>query len=375
MVMLDIVQKHKSRVAVVISAAVFLFGVMTGPVLQAPYASAATNAELRAKAAELQAQINENNAHIKDLKEQAATLEGKLAELSAEMSNISSQIELTSVKIDDLTGQLDTAQQELDKQKDILKSSIRALYKKGGASTLELLASADSFSEFMNEQEYLERIKTAVQASAEQVIALKQQIESQKAEQVTLLAAQEGQRQTLASKQREQQTLLDITKGQAANFASAVETLRSQQAEINAQISVTGQIDYTQTSSYPWANYEPWSFNGCKVDPWGMCVRQCVSYTAWKVAQTGRTMPYWGGRGNANEWDDNARSEGIPVDRSPKAGDIAISNSGYYGHAMFVEAVLGDGRIRVSQFNYELQGRYSEMTINVGSLVFIHFPY
>jgi surface antigen len=104
-----------------------------------------------------------------------------------------------------------------------------------------------------------------------------------------------------------------------------------------------------------------------------MYMRQCVSYTAWKVAASGRHMPYWGGIGNANQWDDNARRAGIPTDGSPRVGDVAISNSGYYGHAMYVEAVFGDGTIYVSQYNASWTGTYSEARINKGSLVFIHF--
>jgi surface antigen len=88
-------------------------------------------------------------------------------------------------------------------------------------------------------------------------------------------------------------------------------------------------------------------------------------------------MPGWGwsARGNANQWDDNARAAGIPVDGSPRAGDVAISNSGFYGHAMYVESVNGDGTINISQYNANLDGRYSvRYNLNPAGLVFIHFP-
>jgi surface antigen len=101
--------------------------------------------------------------------------------------------------------------------------------------------------------------------------------------------------------------------------------------------------------------------------------RECVSYTAFKVWQSGRYMPYWGGRGNANRWPTNARNAGIPVDGEPRVGDVAISLSGYYGHAMYVERVNGDGTIKVSQYNYGIRGEYSEMTISKSGLYFIHF--
>ncbi len=110
------------------------------------------------------------------------------------------------------------------------------------------------------------------------------------------------------------------------------------------------------------------------IDSWGMFNRECVSYTAWKVAESGRYMPYWGGIGNANQWDDNARAYGIPADGSPRAGDVAIKNSQPYGHAMYVEGVNSNGTINISQYNASLDGRFSRVyNMSPGGLVFIHF--
>lgn len=98
--------------------------------------------------------------------------------------------------------------------------------------------------------------------------------------------------------------------------------------------------------------------------------RECVSYTAYKIS-TRRTMPYWGGHGNASQWPDNARAIGIPVDGTPKVGDVAVLMTGV-GHTMYVEAVLGD-TITVSQFNYNNTGEFSQMTVPWAGLTFIHF--
>jgi surface antigen len=106
------------------------------------------------------------------------------------------------------------------------------------------------------------------------------------------------------------------------------------------------------------------------VDPWGMYNRECVSYTAYRIS-TRRTMPYWGGRGNAYQWPDNARAMGIPVDSTPRVGDVAVLTAGF-GHTMYVEAVDGD-YITISQYNYNNTGEYSLMTVPAAGLVFIHF--
>lgn len=113
-------------------------------------------------------------------------------------------------------------------------------------------------------------------------------------------------------------------------------------------------------------------FQDSTVDNWGMYNRECVSYAAWKVHQTYGYMPYWGGIGNANQWIRNARSAGIPTSTIPKAGTVAISMNGYYGHAMWVEAVAGN-MIYVSQYNYDLRGHYSEMWVSADSFTYIYF--
>jgi surface antigen len=107
-------------------------------------------------------------------------------------------------------------------------------------------------------------------------------------------------------------------------------------------------------------------------DSWGMYNRECVSYTAWKVYQAYGHMPFWGGVGNANEWPGDARRAGIPTSSTPQVHAVAISMAGYYGHAMWVEAVQGN-MVYVSQYNYDLHGHYSEMWVNGSGFTYIYF--
>jgi surface antigen len=100
--------------------------------------------------------------------------------------------------------------------------------------------------------------------------------------------------------------------------------------------------------------------------------RECVSYAAWYVANSGRRMPYWGGNGNANQWPSNARAAGILVDGRPRVGDVAIYTGGYYGHAMVVQQIKGDTVI-VGSFNADNSGHYSVDEWNTSALQFIHF--
>jgi surface antigen len=152
--------------------------------------------------------------------------------------------------------------------------------------------------------------------------------------------------------------------------------LRRQQIIANNRYNIGDFKGSPDNGGYPdkWANARQDSM----IDTWGMYNRECVSYTAFRVHQdylagkNNRDMPYWGGHGNANQWDNNARAVGIPVDTNPTPGSIAISNAGAFGHAMYVEAVSGD-RIYVQQYNQQLNGQYSEGWRYTTGLVFLHF--
>src|SRR6185436_11763793 len=135
------------------------------------------------------------------------TLKNELAALAIQIDQANAQIQLTGAKIDELSAQLVKAQEELDRQKGLLKESMRALYKKGGASSLELLVASDSFSDYMNDQQYLETLKSSIQDSALKVIQLKAQIQAQQEQQKQLLVQQQAQRDQLTVAQNQQSNL------------------------------------------------------------------------------------------------------------------------------------------------------------------------
>lgn len=56
--------------------------------------------------------------------------------------------------------------------------------------------------------------------------------------------------------------------------------------------------------------------------------------------------------GNANTWARNAAAQGFTVNRTPSAGAVFQTTSGWYGHVGYVEAVNADGSITVTEMNY-----------------------
>lgn len=322
---------------------------------------------LKRQAADLQSQANGYKAQANDYKT-------KVNALNSQVELIQVQIDLSQANYNKVSQEVAQAQEDLATQKAILNENIRAIYKQGELNSLEIIASSDNFSDFVNKQEYTQKVKDKVEGSLARIAALKVQLEKQQTELAGLLKDQQAQRAQLQATRSEANQLLAVAQESAEKADSQVRDANSQLSKLRAQqaaaiAAVSGGQSYGGTGGYPWGGV---SFPSSVVDNWGMYARQCVSYTAWRVATSGRSMPYWGGRGNANQWPQNARNAGIPVDGNPRVGDIGIFMPGQYGHAVYVESVSGN-TVTVSQYNVNWDGRYSISTYPKSALVYIHF--
>jgi len=325
-------------------------------------------AALKKKVQETQAVADAKTAEVN-------TLKGKMASIEAEINAAQQQLDLTRLEIRRTQDTINRTNEELENQKEILKENLKTIYMQGDVTPIEVLASSKNLSDFVSQQQYLAAIKRKVDDNITKIEILKKELDAKKDQLNAQSTQQQGVVSQIAAKRAEQQSILDRTQGEEANFRKVIQEdnakiadLRRQQAAIISAFSTN--VQYGGTGGYPWAGVD---FPNSYPDPWGMYKRQCVSYTAWRVAASGRNMPYWGGRGNAYQWPANARAAGIQVDNSPRVGDVAISMAGYYGHAMYVEAILGNGKVRVSQYNANWDGRYSISDISTAGINFIHF--
>lgn len=337
----------------------------------------------------LQDENNKNSSAVADLQNQATSYQDAINQLQSQIATLQGQIDQNVAKQNDLQRQIDANQVELDKQRKVLGENIKVMYVDGQPTTIEMLASSKNLSEFVDKEEYRTSVRNKIQSTLKKIADLQNQLNSQKQEVQTLLASQKAQQGKLDSARAEQANMLAYNESQQADFTnkmqqntSKIADLRRQQAIENARLT-SGNGSYVVAGDaghggYP-AKWDAPVAQDSVLDNWGMYNRECVSYTAWRVYASGRNMPNWGGYGNANQWDDNARSVGIPVDTNPRAGDVAIKNAGTYGHAMYVEKVFPDGSIYISQYNQDYSGHYSEAYISADSvrannLQFIHFP-
>jgi len=111
---------------------------------------------------ELNSNIDQNQKKIADLKTQGDTLANKLESARLETANLQSKIDANEAKNAQLKGQIVEAEAKITENKKILANSIRKLYIDGDISSLEILASSKSLSDYVDKQEYRDRVKNKI---------------------------------------------------------------------------------------------------------------------------------------------------------------------------------------------------------------------
>ncbi len=333
---------------------------------------------------ELNNQNSANREGLNALGNEAASLQDKIAKLQAEIVSLQTQIQANETKKAETVAKITEAEAKLAQNKQYLSDNIKAMYVDGEISSLEMLASSQDLNDFVDKDTYQKSVQVKIQETMDTIKSLRAQLDTEKINLERMIADQQDMRNRVAAQQAEQARILSLNQAQQGELdgqikanSSKISDLRKQQAMENARLG-GGKIPpgVPGGGGYP----GKWAFAPIDsiVDSWGMYNRECVSWTAFKVYSSGRYMPYWGGIGNANQWDDNARRAGIPVDGNPREGDVAVSNSGTWGHVMYVESVAADGSIYVSDYNQQYDGLYREYWISADTvaskpLVFIHF--
>jgi surface antigen len=347
-----------------LSSAVLVAGSLTPAVRQFVFADS------------FQDQINSLNAQnastrslVNGLQAQAASYQDAISQLQAQINGVQASIDANKAQQTALQQQIDDAQKQIDQEKAFLASDVKAMYVDGTPTTLEVLATSKNLSDFVDKQEYRTSVQSKLQDTLTKIAELQKELQTKKQQVDQLVSEEQAQQDQLAGAQAQQAALLNMNQSQQATYNAQITAtskqitgLRAAQAAANHTIGSNVTAGDPGHGGYP--SYLDNAGQDTVIDPWGMYNRECVSYTAWKVKQTYGYMPYWGGVGNANQWPGDARAAGIPTGSTPQANSVAIWNVGAFGHAMWVEAVNGDGSIYVSQYNYDYTGHYSEMYVS-----------
>ena len=345
--------------------------------------------------AEIQSKQQEADKYQKEanrLAGEADTLANELGMINNQVAQIRSQIDLNQKKHDKLVSEIETKTKEIERNKKALGRTLSDMYVDDQISPLEMLASSSTIGDYIDKQEQRNGLRSSLNGKIKEIRTLQTQLEKSRKDVEKVLADQQIRKTELDSKQATQKNLLDKTKGDENSYKKLVagrqgeiNQLRQAQDELKRLRSqgVGGGTYITTGGSggYSWAGvgYPCWS-DAC-VDPWGLYYRECTSYVAWKLSSQGYGVEHFSGAGHAYQWPGTTSgytSQGY----SPKAGaalvfPAGVNGAAWTGHVMYVEEVRGDGSIRISEYNWDGAGSYSERSLSPGEYsggIFISFP-
>lgn len=342
------------------------------PTLRGQFAGAATCSSV----SECQQQISDNDKAVDKLQSVAGSYEDAINKLQSQINSIQRQIDISQARQAKLEAQIEAGQKKLDQQRAYLAEGLKVMYVNGEMSSVEMLATSKSLSDFVDAETYRGAVQTKIQNTMKEIAELQNQLKEQKNQVMRLLESQKTQRAQVAAAQAKRQQMLAYNQSQQSEYnAKSVasskqlqeliaEQLRANRAPLSGGyyfIRVPGAIHRDpQGGRYEYANagFGMSEVAGCVDDDgpdrWGYCTRQCVSYAAWAVEYSGREAPV--GWGNAADWVRAAPASWIHS--TPRPGDVAISTSGRWGHAMYVGQVSGNSFYSL-EYNGYLNGESS----------------
>lgn len=212
-----------------------------------PFVRANTSQQIN----DLQAQIDavQHDSHEKRqsqgvLSVEASSLNEAIDKLQTQMNASQSRINALNGEISKLNGEITAAEAELEKQKDILGQTIKAMYVEGDISTLEMLASSNSLSNFVDKQQYRESVRTKVKNALDTVNRLKAELTIKRDTVKATLAEQQSLRDQIAGQKAEKDRILALNQAERNKLENQIKAnsgkiaeLKRKQAEAEAALA------------------------------------------------------------------------------------------------------------------------------------------
>lgn len=232
--------------------------------------------EISRKIQEYRRYIANKNIEIKDLNQQLAALDRAITQAETKLAALKDALKLAEADLAQAEKELAQAQAEQKERLAILEDRLRAIYKNGSVTSLEVLLQAASFTDFLVRYDLLQRIAEQdvvllreIEARRLEIEARKADLEVKRAHIASLKNQAEEQKAILEERQEEKAVLLAAAKEQKerAERALAAEEeasrqlaakIRQMEARLKQKPFVGGRFTwplpgyYTISSDYGW---------------------------------------------------------------------------------------------------------------------------
>lgn len=203
--------------------------------------------EIQQEQAKVQDELDRLGKERKTLTSTIGILDRQIKLKNLEIEKASQELAKLQAEIEQLAQTLEKLQNDLVKIEEVLTKRIRATYKKGALSALELLFSSESFADFVNRFKYLQLIQIndrqilyQTQQARATFTDQKEERERKEAEVASLKAKIEAENAALKTQKAEKDRLLAVTKNDEKRFQGMLAQLQAELESINRALGNVG---------------------------------------------------------------------------------------------------------------------------------------
>lgn len=214
---------------------------------------------------EIENQIKEKNDQIKNLENQAEEyknvirdlqikqqsleneielLEAQIAQLNIEIQATQSQIDQTNLEINNLLIRIQIKEDEIQKEKEILRNLLRKINEYDGESAFEILLKTEKFSDFINQTNYIDKVGEKIKNTLDSVKLIKEELEQEKTNLESKKKTLEdlnlkltGQKEVAGLQKTSRENLLNDTKGKENTYQDLLFNVKNQRSTILGDIN------------------------------------------------------------------------------------------------------------------------------------------
>ncbi|MBU1783298.1 MAG: peptidoglycan DD-metalloendopeptidase family protein [Patescibacteria group bacterium] len=187
--------------------------------------------------------IKQKQGEKANLNNQLAILDNRLAKAELDIESVATEIERTNLEIKKINLEITDKDQQISKQKDHLITILQLMQKQDQNSSLEILLSNNSFTEFMDQVKYLEDINSEVGETLDSLKESLKELDNQqqsltkKDKELATLKEQLGDKQAdLTDEQDNKLFILDQTKSSEKEYQKLLKQAKAEQEQAAAEI-------------------------------------------------------------------------------------------------------------------------------------------
>lgn len=192
---------------------------------------------------EVKEKLDANNASMEELKAEINKLDAKIKKAENEIANIENDINKTQKELDAIVVELEKAIEQKEAQKKTLDERLRVMYMYSDTSPLEILFSAESFSDLISKMDMIKTIAeydrdlfTKLEAMENEIAKKKEEIEVKKNNLIGMKKKAEDQRSSLNTVKAQRNNYMSELQANANKLEAELRELEAQSNSIEAEI-------------------------------------------------------------------------------------------------------------------------------------------